>query len=140
MALSKRITLENGIETGYHIVYALETIDKSAIRVLLYSFKNKSIYETAMNKNKYTNEQTTLIDELEELNYKEELTKSEENKLKKLHEQINNLADKINECKEFREYILAEQVIVLSYSEDLSLDYIENELIKLDKFKSAKIV
>ena len=139
MALLKKITLDNGVELNYHKVAGIE-VNKEITKVRIYSFISKEFYTKALNKKELQLKQNELINEFDELNNKEKLTKAQETKVNKLVEEINNLANEINETAEFETYIILESVIEIPTIENFNLTSIEKELLKSDNFKSAKIV
>ena len=139
MALSKKITLSNGVELNYHKVANVE-VDKEKIKVRIYSFISKDFYMKALDKKELQLKQNELINEFDELNNKDKLTKTQENKVNKLVDEINNLAEEISKAAEFETYVILENVIEIPFIEDFSLSNIEKELLKTDDFKSARIV
>lgn len=140
MALSKKIKLDNGIEINYHVVNIIETTSINSVKVQLDAFMSKNYYEEALIKDIKIKEQDNLLIKFNELMSKENPTKTEQNKINKLQEKINKLADEIDSCLNYDNYVLAENIIELYNIEDFSKQNIENELLKSDLFKDAKIV
>ena len=139
MALSKKITLPNGVELNYHKVSNIE-VNKESIKVKVHSFISKDTYNKSQQKSKMIEEQEKLVKEFDELNSKDKLTKAQTTKVNKLVEQINDLANDISNQLEYIQFVIVETIIEITFIENFSCSNIEKELLKTEQFKVAKIV
>ena len=110
MALSKKITLPNGVELNYHKVSNIE-VNKESIKVKVHSFISKDTYNKSQQKSKMIEEQEKLVKEFDELNSKDKLTKAQTTKVNKLVEQINDLANDISNQLEYIQFVIVETII-----------------------------
>lgn len=139
MALSKKIKLPNGLELNYHVISIVES-DLTDTRVKVDSFMSKDFYNKAIIKYNKEREQQDLIYQFDKLASKSDLTKEEQDNLSKIQTKINKLANDINSASDYGEYVLREIFISLRNIDDFSIDNIEDKLLKIDEFKSAKRV
>ena len=119
MALSKKITLPNGVELNYHKVSNIE-VNKESIKVKVHSFISKDTYNKSQQKSKMIEEQEKLVKEFDELNSKDKLTKAQTTKVNKLVEQINDLANDISNQLEYIQFVIVETIIEIPFIENFS--------------------
>ena len=140
MSLSKEIILANGVNLKYHVLANAEIVSNNKIRLAIHSFISKDYYELAIKKNNLIKEQEALTIEFNDLNEKEKLTKTQQTKIENLVSKINELADEINKCNNYIDYIILENFIEIPIKDSFNKEDLEKELLKTDLFKSARIV
>ena len=135
MAISKKLSLDNGIETKYHIVSLINAEYNKDIDVTVLSFISKEYYQKAL-------EQNTLIAK------KNEVDKEMENafnfgnieKAMKLQEESDSLFNKIQSSKAFNEYVVSTNVVTIPYQDGITLPFIEQVLVTNGIFINGKII
>jgi len=136
MALSKKITLDNGIETNYHV-----------IKEVHYNFlENKTIVsidsyvsEDVRNNHKKVKETADSINKLSEQAIKAQ-NESNYELLESLNAKINDLMITYKDISD-KNYVAGTTKVSLDYiPEDISLVGVYEELKKTDEFSKAKKV
>lgn len=130
MAIKKDIVLPNGIKTNYHVISNIE-VSKEKIIVYLDNFIDKSYYDLSCKRQELLDKQKELEAEFDTLNSKEKLTKTQQNKLEKLVTEINNIADEVENYKEYNKYVALTLSTEISFIDNFSEANIEKELKKL---------
>ena len=125
MEISKNIKLGNGLEANYIFIYSINVEVNKNISIELHYFKDKSLYSKAIEKDSLRKEQDTLISKLTELQSKEVF---DENEANNIHNKINELASKIDELREYSEYLILTRTIEIPYREDYTKEYILEEI------------
>ena len=136
MAISKKLILDNGVESKYHIVSLVNSKFNEDIEVRVSSFISKDYYSKAIKQN-------TLIKEKLKLDEEIDVLLKDESKIEEafsLQTKSNELLNEISELPSFEEFITDNNTIYIPFKDGFDLDYIENELIKTDLFKNGKIV
>ena len=135
MAISKKIKLDNGVSLSYHTIKSIEVTNNEII-VLVDSFMSKKYHDLAIKKSNLLREQEILNEKFNEIY----LDEKAEKELNILANKINKLADEINKCEPYEDYVLIEEPIVIPFIEDFSINNIEKYLISLEQFKDAELV
>lgn len=130
MAIKKDIVLPNGIKTNYHVISNIE-VSKEKIIVYLDNFIDKSYYDLSCKRQELLDKQKELEAEFDTLNSKEKLTKTQQTKLEKLVTEINNIADEVENYKEYNKYVALTLSTEISFIDNFSEANIEKELKKL---------
>lgn len=138
MALLKKIILENGIETNYHILAGLD-YDKSNSNTVIevHSFVSEDFYKKSLEKQQMTIKQQAYINEFNKLNNAEK-TAEDEIRITELYTIINDLADKINNLHSYIEFVVKSTKMTIS-TDDFSIQHIEKLLLDTKEFKAAEI-
>lgn len=142
MAISKKILLNNGIETNYHVIGMIESnAQNNETTLFIHSFISKEIYKEAIKKSSLLEEQKELVKQFDELTEIENPTKTQQTKINRLQNKINNLANEIDKAKDYGNFIAEEYMVDVSYQEDLSIKNLQNVLIEeFVLLKNATIV
>lgn len=130
MAIKKDIVLPNGIKTNYHVISNIE-VSKEKIIVYLDNFIDKSYYDLSCKRQELLDKQKELEAEFDTLNSKEKLTKTQQTKLEKLVTEINNIADEVENYKEYNKYVVLTLSTEIPFIDKFSEANIEKELKKL---------
>ena len=138
MAISKKVKLDNGINLTYHTINTIFIRDNS-IDIVLDSFMSKKYFDLATKRNKLLQEQKQYNTKFNEL-YLADLSEKEEKELDKLAKKINEIANKIDECDYYNDFVLAKQNINVPFMSDFSIKNIEEYLLTLDEFKDSEII
>ena len=138
MAISKKVKLDNGINLTYHTINTIFIRDNS-IDIILDSFMSKKYFDLATKRNKLLQEQKQYNTKFNEL-YLADLSEKEEKELDKLAKKINEIANKIDECDYYNDFVLARQNISVPFISDFSIKNIEEYLLTLDEFKDSEII
>ena len=138
MAISKKVKLDNGINLTYHTINTIFIRDNS-IDIILDSFMSKKYFDLATKRNKLLQEQKQYNTKFNEL-YLADLSEKEEKELDKLAKKINEIANKIDECNYYNDFVLARQNINVPFMSDFSIKNIEEYLLTLDEFKDSEII
>lgn len=138
MAISKKVKLDNGINLTYHTINTIFIRDNS-IDIILDSFMSKKYFDLATKRNKLLQEQKQYNTKFNEL-YLADLSEKEEKELDKLAKKINEIANKIDECDYYNDFVLARQNINVPFMSDFSIKNIEEYLLTLDEFKDSEII
>lgn len=138
MAISKKVKLDNGINLTYHTINTIFIRDNS-IDIILDSFMSKKYFDLATKRDKLLQEQKQYNTKFNEL-YLADLSEKEEKELDKLAKKINEIANKIDECNYYNDFVLARQNINVPFISDFSIKNIEEYLLTLDEFKDSEII
>lgn len=138
MAISKKVKLDNGINLTYHTINTIFIRDNS-IDIILDSFMSKKYFDLATKRDKLLQEQKQYNTKFNEL-YLADLSEKEEKELDKLAKKINEIANKIDECDYYNDFVLARQNINVPFMSDFSIKNIEEYLLTLDEFKDSEII
>ena len=138
MAISKKVKLDNGINLTYHTINTIFIRDNS-IDIILDSFMSKKYFDLATKRDKLLQEQKQYNTKFNEL-YLADLSEKEEKELDKLAKKINEIANKIDECDYYNDFVLARQNINVPFISDFSIKNIEEYLLTLDEFKDSEII
>lgn len=138
MAISKKVKLDNGINLTYHTINTIFIRDNS-IDIVLDSFMSKKYFDLATKRDKLLQEQKQYNTKFNEL-YLADLSEKEEKELDKLAKKINEIANKIDECDYYNDFVLAKQNINVPFMSDFSIKNIEEYLLTLDEFKDSEII
>ena len=132
MAIKADLTLSNGVKTDYHIISRIEVDkDKNIITVYLDNFINKSYYDLSQKKQELLNKQQDKEKDLDILNNKEKLTKTQKTKLDDLAKEINDLANDISKYKDYYNYVTNTTFIEIPLIDNFSEENLEKELKRL---------
>jgi len=135
MAISKKLSLDNGVEMKYHTVSLITAEYNKDIIVEVVSFISKEYYLKAIEQNNLIIEKDKIDKELSEAFEKGDLEKA-----LKLQDKSNSLFVKIDGLQPFDTYIIQTNILHIPYKDGFTLEYIENELVKDGLFKNGKIV
>jgi hypothetical protein len=135
MAISKKLSLDNGVEMKYHIISLITTEYNKDITVEVVSFISKDYYLKAIEQNNLIIEKDKIDKEIKEAFDIDDLDKALQ-----LQDESNNLFIRIGELQPFDTYIIQTNILHIPYKDGFTLEYIENELVKDGLFKNGKIV
>ena len=131
MSIVKKQDFANGITVNYHVISKLE-ITNEQITVYLDSFVDSEHFNLAIKRNNLLNEQKELENQYDSLINLENPTKTQQNKLTKVVDKLNTLADEIANCKDYSNYIANTAYVSIPFIDNFSVSNIEKELKKLD--------
>lgn len=134
--LNTNIQLDNGA-VAKHYVLGIVTVSTQKIDLTLDGFVSAELADVAMNKLKLERQQKELINQFRELAEKEEQTNEEIETMNNLQDEINEIANQINSSKEYSNYVVDCEFITIPYTENITEEYILEEILKTDKFKDA---
>jgi nucleotide-binding universal stress UspA family protein len=134
--LNTNIQLDNGA-VAKHYVLGIVTVSTQKIDLTLDGFVSTKLEDVAMNKLKLERQQKELINQFRALAEKEEQTNEEIETMNNLQDEINEIANQINSSKEYSNYVVDCEFITIPYIENITEEYILEEILKTDKFKDA---
>lgn len=134
--LNTNIQLDNGA-VAKHYVLGIVTVSTQKIDLTLDGFVSTELADVAMNKLKLERQQKELINQFRALAEKEEQTSEEIETMNNLQDEINEIANQINSSKEYSNYVVDCEFITIPYIENITEEYILEEILKTDKFKDA---
>lgn len=134
--LNTNIQLDNGA-IATHYVLGIVTISTQKIDLTLDGFISTELANTAMNKLNLERQQKELINQFRKLAEKEEPTEKETETMNNLQDEINEIANQINSSKDYSNYVVDCEFITIPYIENITEEYILEEILKTDKFKDA---
>lgn len=134
--LNTNIQLDNGA-VAKHYVLGIVTVSTQKIDLTLDGFVSTELADIAMNKLKLERQQKDLINQFRALAEKEEQTSEEIETMNNLQDRINEIANQINSSKEYSNYVVDCEFITIPYIENITEEYILEEILKTDKFKDA---
>lgn len=134
--LNTNIQLDNGA-IAKHYVLGIVTVSTQKIDLTLDGFVSTELADVAMNKLKLERQQKDLINQFRVLAEKEEQTNEEIETMNNLQDEINEIANQINSSKEYSNYVVDCEFITIPYIENITEEYILEEILKTDKFKDA---
>lgn len=134
--LNTNIQLDNGA-VAKHYVLGIVTVSTQKIDLTLDGFVSTELADVAMNKLKLERQQKELINQFRALAEKEEQTSEEIETMNNLQDRINEIANQINSSKEYSNYVVDCEFITIPYIENVTEEYILEEILKTDKFKDA---
>ena len=134
--LNTNIQLDNGA-VATHYVLGIVTVSTQKIDLTLDGFVSTELADVAMNKLKLERQQKELINQFRALAEKEEQTSEEIETMNNLQDRINEIANQINSSKEYSNYVVDCEFITIPYIENITEEYILEEILKTDKFKDA---
>lgn len=134
-----KVVLDNGVEVKHFIAGIFTITEDKKFEIVLDGFANAEKADAALSEFTLRAEQDKIVEQFEKLVHKENPTKTEQNKLDKLQEQINEMADKIDNAPKYDELVVETITVEIPYTEDTKItdEYIVEELLKLDIFNGA---
>ena len=136
MALSKKITLDNGIETNYHVI---KEVHYNFLENKTIVYIDSYVSENVRNNHKKVKETADSINKLSEQAIKAQ-NESNYELLESLNAKINDLMITYKDISD-KNYVAGTTKVSLDYiPEDISLVGVYKELKKTDEFSKAKKV
>lgn len=122
MEINKEINLGNKVKVNYTIIYSIEVVMNEYINIILHSFTSEDYYKKALEKKKLQKEQEILIQKINET--------LDENEALIYHNQINELANKIEKLHNYEDYIVGINNVKIPFVEDYNENYLKEEILK----------